>query len=41
MDFNTGLPKSENKDVILVVTDKLLKYIHVVPLSHPFSAKKL
>jgi hypothetical protein len=37
MDFVSGLPKSEGKDVIMVVIDKLTKYSHLVALTHPFS----
>ncbi|KAM0053973.1 putative nucleotidyltransferase, Ribonuclease H [Helianthus debilis subsp. tardiflorus] len=38
MDFISGLPKSGNKDVILVVVDRFTKYAHFLALKHPFSA---
>jgi Integrase zinc binding domain len=38
MDFITGLPKSEGKEVIMVIVDKFTKYGHFIPLAHPFSA---
>ncbi len=37
MDFITGLPKSRNKSVIMVVVDKLSKYAHFCALPHPFT----
>jgi hypothetical protein len=39
MDFITGLPKSEGKDVIMVVVDRFTKYSHFVALNHPYTAK--
>ena len=38
MDFIDGLPKSEGKDVIMVVVDRFSKYAHFLSLSHPYSA---
>jgi hypothetical protein len=38
MDFITGLPKSEGKNVIMVIVDRLNKYTHFCAHSHPFKA---
>jgi hypothetical protein len=37
MDFIVGLPKSENKFIIMVVVDCLSKYAHFCSLQHPFT----
>ncbi|KAJ3684806.1 hypothetical protein LUZ61_013970 [Rhynchospora tenuis] len=37
MDFITGLPNSQGKEVLMVVVDRLTKYSHFLPLSHPYS----
>ena len=38
MNFITGLPKSGNKSVIMVVVDHLSKYAHLYILQHPFTS---
>ena len=41
IDFVEGLHKSQLKDVVLVVVDRFTKFVHFVPLSHPYSAAKV
>lgn len=41
MEFIEGLPKSKGMDVILVVVDRLTKYAHYLPMSHPYSVKQV
>ena len=41
MDFITGLPKSEGKNVIMVVVDRLTKYAHFCALYDPFNGSTI
>ena len=37
MDFIEGLTTSHGKQIIFVVVDRLSKYAHLMPLSHPYT----
>ena len=41
MDFIEGLLKAQLKSVILVVVDRLTKYVHFIALAHPYTATKV
>lgn len=41
MDFIDGLPCSDKHTTIMVVVDRLTKAAHLVPLSHPYTAKSV
>lgn len=41
LDFIEGLPSSYGKYIILVIIDRLTKYVHFVALSHPFTVRNV
>ena len=41
MDFISELPKAKGKDTILVVVDRLMKFVHFIALARPFAAKEV
>jgi transposase InsO family protein len=41
MDFVEGFPKSGRYDVVMVVVDKLSRFAHFIPISHPYTAASI
>ncbi len=41
LDFIKALPRSEGKDMILVMVDRLTKYTHFTALSRPYTAQEV
>lgn len=41
MHFITGLPKAKGYEAIMVLVDRLSKYVHFVLLKHPYYVKNL
>ena len=41
MDFIEGLPRSEGKDCIFVVVDRLSKFAYFMALTHPYTTHEV
>lgn len=41
MNFIEGLPKSQMRNVVFMVVNRLTKYAHFIHLSHPYTAAKI
>lgn len=41
MDFIKSLPKSEEKEIILVIVNRLSKYAHFLALTHPYTSTSI
>jgi hypothetical protein len=41
MDFVEGLPRVNDKSIILTVLDRLSKYTHFIVLDHPYTATSI
>ncbi|CAA0836351.1 Uncharacterized mitochondrial protein AtMg00850, partial [Striga hermonthica] len=41
MDFIEGLPNSNGFDGVMIVVDRLTKYAHFIPITHPYTAKSI
>jgi hypothetical protein len=41
MDFIEGLPKSKGYSVIMVMVDRLTKYVHFIPVKHPYTINSI
>lgn len=37
MDFVEGLPNAKGKSVIFVIVDRLSRFAHFIPVSHPYT----